>query len=184
MLLIGELLALTMAYIYPFKEFTPQIAPDVFVSPNATIVGEVEIQAASSVWFNAVIRGDVGGIVIGERSNIQDGVIIHCTTDLSQTLIGDDVVIGHGAILHGCQLEDRVLIGMGAIVLDLAVVPSDTIIAAGALVPEGKKLESGYIYAGVPAKPLKRASQAQLEDILVISRRYVKKAAWYRQTIL
>jgi len=170
-----------MPIIQPYRQFFPQISEDVYVADNATIIGEVVIGASSSVWYHAVIRGDVGLIQIGQRTNIQDGVIIHCTTDRSQTIIGDEVVIGHGAILHGCRLEDRSMIGMGAIVLDLSVVPSHTIVAAGALIPEGKQLEPGYIYAGVPAKALKPASDNQIAEILTIAERYVKKAAWYRQ---
>ena len=141
----------------------------------------MEIGSQSSVWFNAVIRGDVGLLKIGERTSIQDGVIVHCTTDISETHIGHDVVVGHGAILHGCTIEEEVLVGMGAIVLDLCHIPKHTIIAAGALIPERKVLESGYIYAGVPAKAIKKISAEQRANILVTANRYVGKARWYRE---
>ncbi len=171
-----------MPIIQPYRQHTPVIAEDVFIADNATIIGEVIIGKGSSIWYNAVVRGDVGLIQIGEDTNIQDGVIIHCTTDRSQTIIGNEVVIGHGAILHGCELADQCMIGMGAIVLDLTTVPTHTIIAAGALVPEGKKLEPGYIYAGVPAKALKPVSELQIEEIQTIVQRYVTKSRWYKQT--
>jgi len=170
-----------MPIIKPYKHHVPHIAEDVFLAETATVIGQVEIGAGSSVWYNAVIRGDVGLLKIGQRTSIQDGVIIHCTTDMSETHIGDDVVIGHGAILHGCTLENEVLIGMGAIVMDLSRVPRHTIIAAGALIPERKELEAGYIYAGVPAKPIKRLSAAQMQNIRITANRYVEKARWYRE---
>lgn len=169
-----------MPIIHPYRNFHPDIAPDVFVAENATIIGEVEIGAQSSVWFQAVIRGDVGGIKIGKRTNVQDHAMIHCTTNRSTTTIGDDVVIGHRAILHGCRIENEVLIGMGAIILDEALIPSHTIIAAGALVPEGKVLESGFLYAGIPARKLKPLSPEQINSITEGAHRYVSKAAWYK----
>lgn len=169
-----------MALIQAYKTYYPQIATDVFMAENATVIGEVEIGAQSSIWFQAVVRGDVGLIRIGERTNIQDHAMLHCSTGRSQTHIGNDVVIGHRAILHGCTVEDEVLIGMGAIILDEAIIPRHTIVAAGALVPEGKKLESGWLYVGVPAKALKPLTPAQITDIKRGAARYVQKADWYR----
>lgn len=170
-----------MPIIKAYKNYYPQIAPDVFLAENATVIGQVEIGPESSVWYNAVIRGDVGLLKIGARTSIQDGVIVHCTTDISETHIQDDVVIGHGAILHGCTVEKKVLVGMGAILLDLCHIPSHTIIAAGALIPERKVLEPGFIYAGVPAKPIKQLSEAQRKNIATTANRYVEKARWYRE---
>jgi carbonic anhydrase/acetyltransferase-like protein (isoleucine patch superfamily) len=169
-----------MPLIKPFKSHQPQIAADVFVAENATIIGEVEIGAQSSIWYQAVLRGDVGAIRIGERTNIQDGAILHCTTGRTPVLVGNDVVVGHRAILHGCTVEDEALIGMGAIVLDEAVVPKHTIIAAGALVPEGKKLESGFLYAGVPAKKLKPLNLQQIQMIRFGALGYVEKAKHHK----
>ncbi|MEM6632378.1 MAG: gamma carbonic anhydrase family protein [Bacteroidota bacterium] len=171
-----------MAHIQSYKSYFPKIAEDVFLAESATVIGQVEIGSKSSVWYNAVVRGDVGLLKIGERTSLQDGVIVHCTTDISETHIGNDVVVGHGAILHGCTIADEVLVGMGAILLDLCEIPSHTLIAAGALIPEGKVLEAGYIYAGVPAKPIKRMTEEQIDNILITANRYVGKARWYRES--
>ncbi|MEM7655901.1 MAG: gamma carbonic anhydrase family protein [Bacteroidota bacterium] len=168
-----------MPIIQAFGSHHPSIAEDAFVAGNATIIGEVKIGAKSSIWFQAVLRGDVGAIQIGERTNIQDAAILHCTTGRTPTIVGNEVVVGHRAILHGCQIEDQVLIGMGAIVLDEVVVPSQTIIAAGALVPEGKHLKSGWLYAGVPAKPLKPLTDQQLQMIRLGAAGYVEKSRLY-----
>lgn len=169
-----------MPIIQAYHDFFPTIAEDVFVADNATIIGEVEIGAESSVWFSAVIRGDAGAIKIGARTNIQDGAVIHATTNRCGTLVGNDVVVGHRAILHACTIEDEVLIGMGAIVLDESVVPKHTIIAAGALVPEGKQLESGFLYAGVPAKKIKALGPKHIEMIRRGANDYAEKGKWYR----
>ncbi|MEO0897274.1 MAG: gamma carbonic anhydrase family protein [Bacteroidota bacterium] len=150
-----------MALIKSFKDFHPQIEKDVFLAENATIIGDVEIGEQSSIWYQAVLRGDVGKITIGKLTNIQDHAMLHTTTNRSVCVVGDRVVVGHRAILHGCRVEDEVLIGMGAIILDDAVIPSHTIIGAGALVTEGKVLESGFLYAGVPAKKIKPITDFQ-----------------------
>ncbi|MEM7370099.1 MAG: gamma carbonic anhydrase family protein [Bacteroidota bacterium] len=170
-----------MAFIRSFGKHTPKIAPDVFVADSATIIGQVEIGAQSSIWYQAVLRGDVGGIVIGQRSNIQDAAILHCTTGRTPCVVGNDIVVGHRAILHGCRIENEVLIGMGAIVLDEVVVPSHTIIAAGALVPEGKKLQAGFLYAGIPAKPIKPLSPQQIMMIKMGAAHYVENGQTHSQ---
>ncbi|WNJ16278.1 gamma carbonic anhydrase family protein [Pontibacter sp. G13] len=165
-----------MALIKSYQSHKPVIASDVFLAENATVIGEVQIGAQSSVWYFAVLRGDVGAIKIGERTNIQDHAMIHCTTGLTPTVIGNDVVVGHRAILHGCTVEDECLIGMGAIVLDEALVPTHTIVAAGALVPAGKQLESGYLYAGIPAKKIKPLTPKHIEMIREGASHYVENA--------
>lgn len=164
-----------------YKGILPTIAEDAYIAPNATIIGDVSIGAESSIWFNAVIRGDVEAIRIGQRTNIQDGCIIHTSTNRCPTIVGNDVTVGHRAMLHGCTIEDEVLIGMGAIVLDEVVVPRHTLVAAGALVPERKVLESGWLYAGVPAKKIKPLTAAQVEGILRGAESYVDKGREYQK---
>ncbi len=144
-----------MPLIKQVRGFAPAIHHSCYIAENATIVGDVTIAENSSVWFNAIIRGDVNSIRIGKQVNIQDGAIIHCTYEKSITEIGDRVSVGHNAIVHGCKIESDVLIGMGAIVMDHAYIPSHVIVGAGALIPENMILESGFIYTGVPAKKLK-----------------------------
>ena len=171
-----------MALIKKVRGKTPKIGKNVFLADNATIIGDVEIGDNSSVWFNAVIRGDVNFIKIGKSTNIQDGVIIHCTYQKYPTVIGDNVSIAHGAIIHGCTIKDNVLIGMGAIVLDDAVVEENTIIAAGAVVKEGMKLEPNSIYAGVPARKIKSIDQSDAKgEIQRIANNYNFYASWYKE---
>ncbi len=160
----------------------PQIPEDCFVAENATIVGEVRFGAACSVWFNAVVRGDVNRISIGDKVNIQDGAVIHCTYQKHETVIGNNVSIGHNAIVHGCTLHDNVLVGMGAIVMDGCVVESNAIVAAGAVVTQGTIVESGSIYAGVPAKKVKDIdASAFAGEIGRISNNYVMYSGWFKQ---
>jgi len=135
---------------------TPIIGENTYIADNAVIVGDVKIGKNCSVWWSAVIRGDVNSIEIGDESNIQDGAVIHCTYQKAATKIGNKVSIGHKAIVHGCTVEDSALVGMGAIVMDHAVVQTGSIVAAGAVVLENTIVESGYIYAGVPAKKVKK----------------------------
>ena len=140
------------------------LAIDCFIAPNATVIGDVIMGDECSVWFNAVVRGDVNYIRIGNRVNIQDGAIIHCTFEKNATEIGNNVSIGHSAIVHGCTIKDNVLIGMGAIIMDRCVINSNTVIAAGAVVLEGTVVESNSIYAGVPAKKVKEISKDGLHS--------------------
>mgnify|MGYP000017304203 CR=1 FL=1 len=147
-----------MKIIKPVKGKHPKISEDCYIAENATIVGEVSIGTQCSVWFNAVVRGDVHYIKIGNKVNIQDGAVIHATYKKSPTTIGNNVSIGHNAIVHGCTIHDNVLIGMGSIVMDDCVIESNSIIAAGAIVTKNTRVESGSIYAGVPAKKIKNIS--------------------------
>jgi carbonic anhydrase/acetyltransferase-like protein (isoleucine patch superfamily) len=169
------------ALILPVKGVSPQIPESCFLAPNATVVGDVVMGEECSVWFNAVIRGDVNSIRIGNKVNIQDGACIHCTYEKTKTVIGDRVSIGHHALVHGCTLEDNVLIGMGAIVMDNAFVGTNTIIAAGAVVVENMQCESGSIYAGVPAKKVKDISQELIHgEINRIAENYVMYSGWFK----
>ncbi|MCK0122921.1 gamma carbonic anhydrase family protein [Gelidibacter sp. F2691] len=159
----------------------PQIADDCYIAENATIVGEVTIGLQCSVWFNAVIRGDVHYIKIGNKVNIQDGAVIHATYQKSPTTIGNNVSIGHNAIVHGCTIHDNVLIGMGSIVMDDCVVESNSIIAAGAVVTKNTRIESGSIYAGVPAKKVKDISEELISgEIHRIAENYVTYSSWFK----
>jgi carbonic anhydrase/acetyltransferase-like protein (isoleucine patch superfamily) len=151
------------------------------VAPNATLIGDIEMGDNCSIWFNAVVRGDVNFIKMGNKVNIQDGACIHCTFEKCGTIIGNSVSIGHHAIVHGCTLHDHVLVGMGAIIMDKAVVHSNTIIAAGAVVLENTICEPNSIYAGVPAKKVKTISTELKEgEIDRIANNYVRYAAWYK----
>lgn len=161
---------------------SPVIPEDCFVADNATIVGDVVFGEACSVWFNAVVRGDVHFIKVGNKVNIQDGAIIHCTYQKHPTIIGNNVSIGHNAIVHGCTIHDNVLVGMGAIVMDNCVVESNSIIAAGAVVTQNTIVESGSIYAGVPAKKVKAIDQSAFAgEIGRISNNYVMYASWFKE---
>jgi len=160
----------------------PQIPLDCYVAENATIVGDVTLGKSCSVWFNAVLRGDVHYIKIGDKVNIQDGAIIHCTYQKHPTEIGNNVSIGHNAIVHGCKIKDNVLIGMGAIVMDNCIIESNSIIAAGAVVTQNTVVESGTIYAGVPAKKVKDINQSDFAgEIERISNNYVMYSGWYKE---
>jgi len=162
----------------------PKFGENCFIAPNATIVGDVIAGNDCSFWFNAVIRGDVNSIRMGNKVNVQDGAVIHCTFKKTQAIIGNNVSIGHNAIVHGCTIHDHVLIGMGAIVMDHAVVNSNTIIAAGAVVLEGTVCEGGSIYAGVPAKKVKAIDESQISgEIDRIANNYVRYSAWFREQV-
>ena len=160
----------------------PQIPEDCYVADNATIVGEVSLGKECSIWFNAVIRGDVHYIKIGNKVNIQDGAVIHATYQKSPTNIGNNVSIGHNALVHGCTIQDNVLIGMGSIIMDDCVIESNTIIAAGAVVTKNTHVASGSIYAGVPAKKVKDISQELIAgEIHRIANNYVNYSSWYKE---
>lgn len=164
------------------KGKTPVISKDCYIAENATIIGDVTIGNGCSIWFNAVIRGDVNKITIGDRVNIQDGAVIHCTYQKHATVIGNNVSVGHNAIVHGCQLQDNVLIGMGAIIMDNCVVESNSIVAAGAVVTQNTIVEAGTIYAGVPARKIKDINVSDFEgEIERIATNYVMYAKWYKE---
>ncbi|MBW0178753.1 gamma carbonic anhydrase family protein [Sediminibacterium sp.] len=170
-----------MPVILPVLGKHPQFGENCFIAPNATIVGDVVMGDECSIWFNAVIRGDVHYIKMGNKVNVQDGAVIHCTYQKNPTNIGNNVSIGHNALVHGCTIHDNVLIGMGSIVMDRCVVHSNSIIAAGAVVLEGTVVEAGCIYAGVPAKKVKDVSQELVHgEIERISNNYVMYASWFK----
>lgn len=168
-----------MPVILPVNEHYPVVGEDTFLAPNCTIVGDVEIGSHCSIWFNAVVRGDVNYIRIGNYSNIQDNVTIHGTYERNGTDIGNYVNVGHNAIVHGCIVKDHVLIGMGAIVMDRAIIESNVIIAAGAVVLENAVCESGYLYAGIPAKKIKPLTEEQLGLLQKLPHNYVMYSSWF-----
>lgn len=168
-----------MALIIPVRNHHPVIGQDCFIAENATIVGQVTIGDHCSIWFNTVIRGDVNSITIGNNTNIQDGTVIHCTYEKAATYIGSFVSVGHNAIVHGCTLEDRVLIGMGAIVMDHAVVKTGSLIAAGSVVLENTMVEPYSIYAGIPAKKIKEVGKKNAAMIERIANNYLIYSKWY-----
>ncbi|HQV76977.1 MAG TPA: gamma carbonic anhydrase family protein [Chitinophagales bacterium] len=170
-----------MALILPCNEITPKLGENCFLAPNATIVGDVEMGNDCSIWFNAVVRGDVNTIRIGNKVNIQDGAILHCTYQKTKVVIGDNVSIGHNALVHGCTIEDNVLIGMGAIVMDNCYIEKNALIAAGAVVLENTRVEAGSIYAGVPAKKVKQLDEATFKNQNErIANNYVKYSSWFK----
>ncbi len=161
---------------------SPEIGEDCFIAENATIIGEVTMGRQCSVWFNAVLRGDVHFIKIGNKVNIQDGAVIHCTYKKAPTVIGNNVSIGHNAIVHGCTIKDNVLVGMGAIIMDDCVVESNAIIAAGAVVTKGTHVPSGTIFAGMPAKKIKDVSpELSSGEIDRIANAYVMYSGWFKE---
>ncbi|MFY8127977.1 MAG: gamma carbonic anhydrase family protein [Chitinophagaceae bacterium] len=170
-----------MAFILPINGLSPVIPNNCFIAPNATIVGDVQMGEDCSVWFNAVIRGDVHYIKMGNKVNVQDGAVIHCTYQKHPTNIGNNVSIGHNALVHGCTIHDNVLIGMGSIVMDGCIVHSNSIIAAGAVLLEGTIVAEGCIYAGVPAKKVKDISAELIEgEINRIANNYVMYSSWLK----
>ena len=169
-----------MALIRSVRGFTPQFGKDCFLAENATVVGEVIMGDQCTVWFNAVVRGDVHSITIGNNTNIQDGAIIHCTYQRAKVTIGNNVSVAHNAIVHGCTIHDDVLIGMGAIVMDNAVVESNSVIAAGAVVLAGTRVPSGSVYGGTPAKFLTHTSDELKAVIQRTAKNYPMYAEWYR----
>lgn len=171
-----------MSIIKTVRGKNPNIPTDCFIAENATILGEVSFGKECSVWYNAVIRGDVHYIKIGNKVNIQDGAVVHATYQKSPTTIGNNVSIGHNAIVHGCTIHDNVLVGMGAIIMDDCVIESNTIIASGAVVTKNTRVASGSVYAGVPAKKVKDISiELQTGEINRIANNYVKYASWFKE---
>ena len=171
-----------MALILPVKGIAPEFGTDCYIAPNATIVGDVKTGSRCSIWFNAVIRGDVNSIRMGDKVNVQDNAVIHCTYQKAATTIGNNVSIGHNAIVHGCTVEDNVLIGMGAIVMDHAHIGSNSIIAAGAVVLENTVVQPGSVYAGVPARKVKDINQELISgEINRIANNYVMYSGWFKE---
>ena len=170
-----------MPVILAVNGVMPQIPEDCFVAPNATIVGDVQMGKDCSIWFNAVLRGDVNKIRMGNKVNIQDGACVHCTFEKTETILGNNVSVGHNAIVHGCVVEDNVLIGMGAIVMDNAHIGSGSVIAAGAVVLEGTIVPPGSVFAGVPAKKVKEVSPELLKgEVERIANNYLKYSSWFK----
>ncbi|MDA9206787.1 gamma carbonic anhydrase family protein [Crocinitomicaceae bacterium] len=170
-----------MALIKKCRGFEPHIGEDCWLAENATLVGDLKMGDQCSVWFNAVVRADVNTIRIGNRVNIQDGAVLHCTYEKTQVVIGNNVSIGHNALIHGCTIEDNVLIGMGSIVMDNCHVKSNAIVAAGAVLLEGTTVESWSIYAGVPAKKVKSLSKELFKgEVERISKNYIKYSSWFK----
>lgn len=169
-----------MAIIKSVRGFTPQFGTNCFFADGAVIVGEVTMGNNCTVWFNAVVRGDVHSITIGDNTNIQDGAVIHCTYQRAKTVIGSNVSIAHNAIVHGCTVEDNVLVGMGAIIMDDAVIGAGSVIAAGAIVLPKTIVEPGSIYAGMPAKRVKDVGEEMKEVIARTARNYPMYAEWFK----
>lgn len=170
-----------MPVIFPVHDVWPKLGDNCFIAPNATIVGDVHMGDDCSIWFNAVIRGDVNSIRMGNKVNVQDGAVIHCTYQKTKTVIGNNVSIGHNAIVHGCVIEDNVLVGMGAIVMDNVQIGSNTIIAAGAVVLENTVVEPGSVYAGIPAKKVKSIDEKLIHgEIDRIANNYVMYSSWFK----
>jgi carbonic anhydrase/acetyltransferase-like protein (isoleucine patch superfamily) len=171
-----------MPIILPVRGIHPTFGNDCFIAPNATIVGDLICGDQCSFWFNAVVRGDVNSIRLGNKVNVQDGAIIHCTYQKAATTIGNNVSIGHNAMVHGCTIHDNVLVGMGAIVMDHCVIESNSIIAAGAIVLEGTHVPAGSVFAGIPAKKVKEVSKELFEgEVQRIANNYVMYSSWFKE---
>jgi carbonic anhydrase/acetyltransferase-like protein (isoleucine patch superfamily) len=172
-----------MALIKSVRGFTPVFGSNCYIAENATVIGDVVIGNDCSIWFNAVIRGDVNSIKVGNKVNIQDGAVLHCLYEKSKIEIGDNVTIGHNVIIHGATLKDNVLVGMGAIVIDHAIIGENSIIAAGAVVLEGTIVEPDSIYAGVPAKFIKKVNPQQAAEMNIkIANNYLMYASWFKDS--
>ncbi len=168
------------AHILPFKGTYPDIAASAFIAPSASIIGNVEIGEGSSIWFNCVLRGDVHFIRLGARSNVQDGTVIHVSNGTHPTVIGDDVLVGHNCMIHGCTLEDGSFVGLGAIVMDGVVVETGGMVAAGALVTPNKRVRSGELWAGSPAKMVRELSKEEQESLTSGAHHYAELAQTYK----
>ena len=166
--------------IFEYNGYMPEINKDVFIASGAKIIGKVSIGANSSIWFNCIIRGDVSSVEIGERVNIQDGSIIHVSSSGNgETVIGNDVTIGHGAIIHACQLNKNAFVGMGAIIMDNSIVSSDSMIAAGSIVTPGKHIKSGTLWAGSPARYVRNLSDEEIERNRKVAKKYINLSKKY-----
>jgi len=169
-----------MALILPWRGVAPVIDATAWVAPNATVIGDVHVGAGSSLWFGTIVRGDVHHIRIGSGTNLQDGSVVHVTTNKFPTVIGDDVLIGHLAMIHGCTIESGAFVGMKACIMDGAVVESGGMVAAGALITPGKRVQSGELWGGSPAKALRALTEAEREHIANAPKRYARLAAEYK----
>lgn len=169
------------AATYPYRGVTPRIAPDAFIAPGTSVIGDVEIAAQANIWFNCVIRGDEQKVTIGERANIQDGTVIHVHSLKQGTYIGRDVVVGHMCLLHACTIEDGGFVGMGAIVLDEAVIEGQGMLAAGALLTPGKRLPAGELWAGRPARFSRKLRPEEIEGMTWTIENYALRAQEYRR---
>ncbi len=171
-----------MALIKTLRGKTPQIGEDCFLAETATLIGDLILGDECSIWYNAVLRGDVNSIRLGNRVNIQDNAMVHCTYEKAATSIGNNVSVGHNAIIHGCTIHDFVLIGMGAIVMDHALIESGSIVAAGAVVTQNTHIRKGELWAGIPAKKINEVSpELQSGEIARIAGNYVKYSSWYSE---
>ena len=171
-----------MAIIRTLLGKTPQIGDGSFLAETATVIGDVTMGENCSIWYNAVIRGDVNFIKIGSKVNVQDNVMLHCTFEKFPLIIGDNVSIGHNAIVHGCTIKDNVLIGMGAVVMDDCTVESNSIVGAGSVVTQGTHIKSGEVWGGIPARKIKDISSELLEgEVNRIANNYVKYSGWYKE---
>ena len=171
-----------MALIKSLQGKTPKFGENCYFAENATIIGDLECGDNCSFWFQSVVRADVHSIRMGNKVNVQDGAVVHCTYQKAPTTIGNNVSIGHNAIVHGCTIHDNVLIGMGSIVMDHCVVESNSIIAAGSVVTQGTRVESGSVYAGIPAKKVKELDQSLFEgEVMRIADNYLKYSSWYKE---
>ncbi len=171
------------ALILPYRDKRPVIATDAFVAPTACVIGDVEIGARSSLWFAVVVRGDVNDVRIGTGTNVQDGTVIHVSSTAQGTTIGDDVTIGHLALVHACTLEDACFVGMKACVMDGVVVETGAMVAAGALVTPGKRVRAGELWAGVPARPVRALTASEVAGFRETAARYCALAAEYRAAV-
>lgn len=171
---------MTAALIRPWRGVAPRIDPEAWIAPNATVIGDVEIGPGSSLWFGTILRGDVHAIRVGRGTNIQDGSVVHVTTRRFETVIGDDVLIGHMAMIHGCRIESGAFVGMKACIMDGAVVEGGAMIAAGALVAPGKRVPAGEVWAGTPARFLRHVSAEEQAYLRAAPGRYAALAAEYR----
>ncbi len=170
-------------FIFPYDGVAPKIHKSTFIAPSANIIGDVEISQDSNIWYGCILRGDVNDIKIGKRTNIQDGTIIHVTTDFQGTYIGDDVTVGHAAILHACRVENFGFVGMGACVMDGAVVGSYSMLAAGALLTPNKQIPEGELWAGSPAKYMRNLTKSELDYIKWSAPHYVELGKKHKESI-